>query len=70
MKKRFKWFLLGGLFYISINSLAQDIIGKEAYIERVRDYWVPAAVSIPLAIVGIIFVLIYRVIEVIKKEFE
>jgi hypothetical protein len=70
MKKRVKWMFFGMLAYAACSSLAQDIIGKEAYIERVQDYWIPAAISVPLAISAIIFIVVYRIFEVAKKELK
>lgn len=36
--------------YGCINSLYQDIIGKQAYIEKVQNNWIDGSVTIPLAV--------------------
>ena len=34
----------------SLDSLMQDAIGQEAYLHRIEDHWVSAAITVPIAI--------------------
>lgn len=47
-------FYAGILFYNSILSLGYDIIGKERYIEYIRNCWISGWFSVPTAILGLI----------------
>ena len=51
-------FLSGILVYSAINSLYQDMIGKEAFLERVNNNWYPAYITVPLAIIILIAALV------------
>lgn len=44
--------------YGCINSLYQDILGKQAYIEKVKNNWIDGAVTIPLAVGLLILVVV------------
>jgi hypothetical protein len=50
MKAWLKAFLAGILLNMSISSLYQDLLGKEGFIKHVESAWVPAGVTIPIAI--------------------
>lgn len=56
-------FYHGMVVYGCINSLYQDIIGKQAYIEKVQNNWIDGVVTIPIAI-GI---LVLVVIDLVNK---
>jgi hypothetical protein len=42
-------FLAGALFAAAVGMLYQDWYGLEGYIQRCRDHWWPAAVTVPIA---------------------
>jgi len=50
-KNKWNIFYAGILFYASINSIIQDIMGKEGYINYVNLHWIDSSVTFPLAIV-------------------
>ena len=43
-------FWAGWLVAIAINSLVQDLIGKEVYLALVMSYWWTSWITIPLSI--------------------
>ena len=55
MSLRFKVFCAGILFESALKSIQQDIHGKEAYLKIVDAGWVSAWITVPMAIIFIIF---------------
>lgn len=53
-------FFNGIMFGISVISLIQDGMGKDAYIEHVASNWAPARLTVPLALVIIVVTLFYQ----------
>jgi hypothetical protein len=53
---KIKSFWHGAISYWALNSLHQDILGKEGYIQKVQTNWIDSMITIPLAIIVIIFV--------------
>lgn len=49
-----KRIFIGILFSICITSIAQDLIGKEAWIAHISATWMSAWITVPLAIFGIL----------------
>jgi len=60
MKNAMSDFQRGLIVSVSILSVWQDAIGKDAYIEMVSGYWAPAWISVPLALSLIAFCLCTR----------
>ena len=50
-------FTIGILVLANITSLTEDIMGKEVYFAFASASWVPAYVSIPIAIISILLVI-------------
>ena len=48
-------FWQGVVFFIAIQSLHQDYYGKAAYLEATSDGWTPAAYTIPVAILFLLW---------------
>ena len=44
-------YLLGFAFHSALNSLIQDLLGKDRYINVVQNYWVDSTISMPISIV-------------------
>jgi hypothetical protein len=51
-----EYFLYGFFFHLCINSLWQDMLGLERYIEEVKLHWVSSAYTVPIAAVLLIFI--------------
>jgi len=49
-----KQFWAGILFYSSIQSLHQDILGKEKYMKAIDLLWIDWRITVPFAILGLI----------------
>jgi hypothetical protein len=47
----------GALVALAIYSLYQDYLGLEGYIQYLHEGWMPSAFSVPLAALGIIYVI-------------
>lgn len=41
-----------------VTSLIQDYIGKEAYLKKVEEGWIDASITVPIAIIVLIYVLV------------
>jgi hypothetical protein len=61
MNVKTKAFMAGILFATAVDSLYQDIIGKEAFLRIVDAGWISSVITIPLAIIFIIsaFILLF-----------
>jgi hypothetical protein len=57
-------FFAGSIFTLSVLSLVQDFMGKEAYIEHVTNNWASAWITVPLALV----LLVYSICIAYAKE--
>lgn len=44
----------GGLILLAIQSLHQDLIGKEEYIRRINYQWIDSYYTVPFALVLLI----------------
>lgn len=55
-------FFIGNVFAASCLGLLQDFLGKEAYIEHVRNHWVSSSFSVPLFIVAILAVIVEMIV--------
>lgn len=49
---------IGGGIMFCIYSLIKDIIGKEAWIYYIDQHWIPAYISIPLAIMFLVLFIV------------
>lgn len=60
-----RWFWSGWLSATAGLSLFQDALGRDRYIELCREHWIPANVSVPIAIlmIGVAVVLAIRAAE-------
>jgi hypothetical protein len=60
-------FWRGFLVAIAGMSLYQDFFGLEGYINLLRDHWIPAARSVPVAIVALIVCALSAIAERMAK---
>ncbi len=51
MKRTTMAFWSGLFLSTAIRSLLQDSVGLEGYIEHLRNHWVDASITVPLALV-------------------
>ena len=51
MKRKIDRFSAGGLVASCCLSIIQDLYGKEAYIEHIKNHWVSGLYTLPLAII-------------------
>lgn len=58
MNRFYSGIFTGWLIMMAIQSIHQDILGKEAYIATVRAHWVSEWVTIPLALIMLFFAFI------------
>ena len=56
MKIHYRSFLAGILIVTAIKSLYQDLLGLDNYLEVVRLNWVDWKISVPIAIVTLLFI--------------
>lgn len=61
--KKINVFLVGCLFWSSIQGLRQDIMGKEGFIDYVQNNWVSSEITIPIEIAGLLIVIFYLFIK-------
>lgn len=54
--RRSEMFFLGSTTAFAILSLIQDFIGKEVYIQLVKDHWVSGWIGVPLCILGLLYI--------------
>ena len=47
-------YVAGIIMYSAVNSLYQDVIGKEGYIERISNGWISSWITVPLAILFLV----------------
>lgn len=57
------YFLLGMISLSCLNSLFSDILGKEAFVNYVQNNWIDSRITIPIAILGLIYVIASIIIE-------
>jgi hypothetical protein len=55
---KFRLILAGMIINTGIDSLYQDMIGKEMYIKAINDLWISSYITVPFAIIGIIIAII------------
>ncbi len=65
---RLNAFIHGVFFWWAINSLYQDIIGKEAYLQNVQTNWVDGSITIPIAIGVLFFVVVDLFWKALRKS--
>ena len=53
-------FIKGFLVCLALGSLYQDIIGKAAYIAHVQNHWIDGSITVPLALIAIVWVVFYK----------
>lgn len=51
-------FTTGAMIVMAVYSLIQDFVGAEAWAEHVRNHWVTGYITVPLAIVFLIWGLV------------
>ena len=65
-------FFVAGMFFINgLNSLFQDLLGKEAYIQFIKKYWISSWLTVPIAlfmIIGSIFYMSYQTKKLLNAE--
>jgi len=59
----------GGALVLALISLYQDFLGKERYIECVKNYWVNSNFSIPISFV-ILGTCLWSINNVLYRKFE
>jgi len=50
-------FWRGVIAYGAWTSLIQDFMGKEEYLRRVETGWIDAGITVPIALIALIYVL-------------
>lgn len=55
MKSKFMIFWSGFVTCQAIYSLYQDYLGKERYLQMVNEEWLSAGITVPLALILLIF---------------
>lgn len=55
--------IYGALIMSAANSLYQDYLGRDAYVELIQRHWVDARVTVPIAIVALIIGIIAYVVD-------
>lgn len=55
-------FFIGSTFILACWGLFQDFMGKEGYIEHVREHWVSSSISVPIFIVGLLAATVYMIV--------
>lgn len=55
-------FMSGAIWVLSMDSLNQDMIGKDKLLEIYEFIWIDWRITVPLAIIGLIvsFILYYK----------
>ena len=56
-KIKLDYFIYGFLFMSSMNSLHQDMLGMEKYIDMVRAGWITPWITVPMALAMMIFII-------------
>lgn len=46
--------------YIALESLTQDFIGKEAYLQHASEHWADACITVPVALFILGVVIVWR----------
>ncbi len=54
-------FFAGYLFCSALNSLRQDVYGKEKYIAMCQAGWLSAWITVPLALMAILLAIVFTV---------
>ena len=67
MNKLRRGIIIGTILSWSGVSLFQDVLGLERYIQHVRDKWIDASVTVPLAIV-LIGIAIFIFVKEVSDE--
>jgi hypothetical protein len=60
-------FFVGALFYMSVISLYQDFLGKEGYIDLIKSNWVPSYISVPIALILLVYSM-YVYIKIMRNK--
>lgn len=68
MEKFWNGFAAGMTAIAAIQSLRQDYIGKEAYLMEVDIHWASAAITVPIALILLLFVFITILGESLERE--
>lgn len=53
-KIRRSWWL-GFMAAFACNSLVQDVMGQQGYIEHIRDHWASGYYTVPLAVAMLVY---------------
>jgi hypothetical protein len=52
-------FWRGVITYGAVTSLIQDSMGKEEYLRRVETGWIDASITVPIALLALLYVFIW-----------
>lgn len=67
MKDNIIMFILGYITSILLYSLYQDILGKERYIDYVKNNWIDSGKTITYALTGLVVIIICVIVILNKK---